>query len=174
MNKCKIGPCLECPEGSPDKPVIEDRCVSLHYWPHRAKVRAEKAAKRAEINGEPIKTQAKPRTAINKQSKQRKKEAPIYKVEKDKFLSLPENQKCFIEGCRRKPTTIEHTAGRKGYADEWARDNKISLFLDVRFWAACCLEHNGELERNPVLSQRYQLSRITGKPKLIKEPVKVW
>ena len=32
----------------------------------------------------------------------------------------------------------------------------------------CCNFHNLELERNPELSQKYQLSKITGKEKLKK------
>ena len=52
--------------------------------------------------------------------------------------------------------------GRVGYADDWARDNKISLYLDIRFWKPCCLAHNLELENNPELSKKYQLSKIHG------------
>lgn len=52
--------------------------------------------------------------------------------------------------------------GRIGYADDWAIENGITLFLDVRFWKPCCLEHNLELENNPELSKQYQLSKIHG------------
>lgn len=71
------------------------------------------------------------------------------------FLSKPENQICFIEGCNRKANTIEHRAGR------WGKN-----FLDESTWAGCCSEHNIELENNPEMSKKYQLSKITGKPKL--------
>jgi len=74
------------------------------------------------------------------------------------FLSI--NKICFIDGCSLTATTIEHTKGRTGYADEWARENKISLFLDERFWKGCCWKHNGELENNTELSHKYQLSKI--------------
>ena len=50
--------------------------------------------------------------------------------------------------------------GRKGFADQWAKDNNISLYLDERFWKPCCLAHNLELENNPELSKKYQLSKI--------------
>jgi len=76
------------------------------------------------------------------------------------FLSLPENKNCFIEGCRREANTIEHRAGRKGYADKWARENDIPLIIDERFFAPCCIQHNQELENNPALSKKYQLSKI--------------
>ena len=81
-------------------------------------------------------------------------------------LEFPENKKCFIEGCNSEANTIEHIMGRKGFADEYARENNISLYLDKRFWKPCCLKHNLELENNPELSKKYQLSKISGKPKL--------
>ena len=81
---------------------------------------------------------------------------------------LAENLRCFIDDCNKRADTIEHTMGRKGFADDWAIENNVSLLLDVRFWKPCCNEHNLELERNPELSQKYQLSKITGKEKLKK------
>ena len=90
----------------------------------------------------------------------------IYESERIKFLQLPANKICFIEGCNREANTIEHIAGRKGFYDDWARDNKISLYIDVRFWKPCCLHHNLELENNPELSKQYQLSKIHGGNKL--------
>jgi hypothetical protein len=59
--------------------------------------------------------------------------------------------------------------GRKGFADDWARDNNIPLIIDERFFAPCCLEHNLEFERNPELSNKYQLSRIHGGKKEFKQ-----
>jgi hypothetical protein len=106
------------------------------------------------------KKKAKPRTAVKKVSASRERENPIYKEKRLAFLALPENHFCFINGCNRRATTIEHLKGRKGYADDWARDNKISLYIDDRFWAPCCFQHNGELENNTELSRAYQLSKI--------------
>lgn len=74
--------------------------------------------------------------------------------------------KCFIEGCKNVANTCEHRMGRRGYADDWARENNIPLMIDKRYLAACCFEHNLELENNPELSKKYQLSKITGKPKI--------
>jgi len=74
----------------------------------------------------------------------------IYKSERIKFLSLPENSICFIEGCNKKATTIEHRAGRG------------INYLNKDTWAGCCLEHNLELENNPELSKKHQLSKIHG------------
>ena len=103
-------------------------------------------------------TEKKKSTTIKKVSEKRKKENLIYSERRKLFLSI--NKICFIDGCSLTATTIEHTKGRTGYADEWARENKISLFLDERFWKGCCWKHNGELENNTELSHKYQLSKI--------------
>lgn len=96
----------------------------------------------------------------NRFSDKRKKEIPIYSALSAEFLSKPENEFCFIDGCYNKADSIEHLKGRRGYADQWARDNNIPMLNDTRFWAPCCWDHNGELERNPTLSHKYQLSKI--------------
>lgn len=69
---------------------------------------------------------------------------------------------CFIPGCKNVANSIEHLMGRKGYADEWARENDIPLLIDKRFLRAFCITHNGELETNPELSKQYQYSKISG------------
>lgn len=102
----------------------------------------------------------KQRKPINKVSKKRKVENLQYSSDRLIFLQKPENQICFIDGCNKPSTTIEHRKGRKGYADKWAKDNNIPLLLDQRFWAGCCHFHNLELERDPELSKKYQLSKI--------------
>lgn len=94
---------------------------------------------------------------IQNNSKKRSTQNRQYLKDRKDFLSLPENQICFIEGCNRKATTIEHRAGRIE-----------SLLLDRRFWAACCAEHNLELESNPELSAKYQLSKFHEGKKIIK------
>jgi len=91
---------------------------------------------------------------IPKASKKRKVEQLQYSVLRIQFLAKPENKTCFIEGCNKPATTIEHRAGRG------------INYLNVETWAGCCLEHNLELENNPELSKKYQLSKITGKEKL--------
>lgn len=73
--------------------------------------------------------------------------------------------KCFIDGCTNVANTIEHLMKRKGFADEWAKENNIPLLIDKRYLKACCLVHNGELETNPELSKKYQYSNISGKKK---------
>ncbi len=92
---------------------------------------------------------------IPKVSDKRKIENLKYSVLRTEFLGKKENQICFIDGCNKQSTTIEHRAGR------WGKN-----FLDISTWAGCCLEHNLELENNPELSKKYQFSKITGKSKI--------
>lgn len=155
--KPKIGECCDCPEGSKPQYLTAKRC-SFHYKIFRANVNAEKN------KDKPKKAPSK----IARFSARRKKESPKYTKDRIQFLAQPENSKCFIEGCNNKADTVEHSMGRRGFADQWARDNNISLYLDVRFWRPCCNYHNLELERDSELSEKYQLSKISGKQKIIK------
>lgn len=113
----------------------------------------------------------KPNKPIPFHSAKRKIENPIYLKQRLQFLAQPENHRCFIEGCGKRADTIEHSAGKLGFYDDWAKDKGITLYLDIRFWKPCCWDHNGELERNPELSHKYQLSKISGKEKIKKEPL---
>lgn len=131
--------------------------------------RAAQRKERAEKSASKV---FKPKTAIPFFSAKRTIENPIYSKERLRFLAQPENHRCFIEGCGKRADTIEHTMGKKGFADKWARDNGITLYLDVRFWKPCCWGHNGELERNTELSLKYQLSKISGKEKIKKQSIK--
>ena len=98
---------------------------------------------------------AKKRYRINPISKKRSKEQKIYAAKRIVFLAKKENQVCVIEGCNKKATTIEHLIGRIG-----------KNYLDETFWRPCCLKHNLELENNPELSKKYQLSKIHGGKKI--------
>ncbi|WP_336716328.1 hypothetical protein [Chryseobacterium mucoviscidosis] len=146
--KPKRGQCVDCPEGSSEKYLTAGRC-SYHYKIHRSNV-----------NGGPKK--------IANRSKKGQKEDRQYTIKRLRFLAQPGNQRCFIEECNKRADTVEHTRGRKGYADDWAKENGITLYLDERFWKPCCLDHNLELETNSELSEKYQISKISGKQKIIK------
>lgn len=90
-----------------------------------------------------------PNYRIPKRSKKKQKQDRIYTARRIVFLK--ENPVCFIDGCNKPANTVEHTAGRIG-------DN----YLDESTWQPCCLEHNLELEDNPELSKKYQVSKIHG------------
>lgn len=162
--KAKKGQCLDCPEGS-ESYLIAKRC-DYHYKIYRNKVNAEKKANYQSENESEKQTSYPKR--IPRRTKKGQKEDRKYTIKRLQFLSIPGNQRCFIDGCNRRADTVEHTRGREGYADDWARENDITLYLDERFWKPCCLEHNLELERNSDLSEKYQLSKISGKQKIIK------
>lgn len=160
--KQKFGICPDCPEGSKEKLLTAKRCI-FHNEIFKAEQREFKQQAKAKLNaflGVPPKEQKKPKP-IPKVSEKRKVENREYTIKRLQFLAQPENQKCFIEGCNAKADTIEHTAGRWG-------DN----YLNTDTWKPCCNFHNLELERNSELSQKYQLSKITGKEKLQKQQFK--
>jgi len=145
--------CINCREKFTPKYFLQKHCENC---------------KEAEIeyqSGKMMKT-TPPKKPINKVSEKRKVENIIYTSNRIKFLMRPENKICFIDECKNKADTIEHSAGRLGFYDDWARDNNISLYLDQRFWKPCCHFHNLELERNSELSKKYQLSKIHGGEKL--------
>lgn len=129
----------------------------------------EDECKRAEKIYQSIKlseSKLKPHKPIKKVSDKRSVENLQYSADRIVFLGKKENKVCFIDGCNKEATTVEHIAGRKGFYDDWARENNISLFLDQRFWRPCCHAHNLELENNPEMSKKYQLSKIHGGKKL--------
>jgi len=101
---------------------------------------------------------------IKKYSAKREKLNKVYEVVRIEVLSEAKFV-CFIDGCKNVANTIEHLMGRKGFADEWAKENNIPLLVDKRYLRACCFVHNGELETNPELSKQYQYSKISGKKK---------
>lgn len=111
-------------------------------------------------------SKSKPQKPIKKVSDKRSVENLQYSADRIVFLGKKENKVCFIDGCNKEATTVEHIAGRKGFYDDWARENNISLFLDQRFWRPCCHAHNLELENNPEMSKKYQLSKIHGGKKI--------
>lgn len=96
---------------------------------------------------------------IPKVSAKRKKEKEVYDALRIKILSEAKF-KCFVDGCKNVATTLEHQKGRKGFADDWARDNNVPLYIDERFLKPCCYHHNIEFENNPELSKQYQLSKL--------------
>lgn len=93
---------------------------------------------------------------IKQVSEKRKLEDIEYKRLRSEFLSKPENKICPITG---QPTTeIHHKRKRRGYADDWARENKISLYLDTRFWLAVSRDGHAWIEDNPEESYRLGFS----------------
>lgn len=134
--KDKIGQCIDCPPGTPDQPIIKNRCKKMHYKRHRAEVNYSKSSKEIKI-----------RKPIPKVSKKRAIENAKYTVKRLEFLGKPENRICPVTG--QEATDVHHKMGRVGFADQWARINNIPLLLDVRFWLAVSREGHNKIEMNP-------------------------
>lgn len=146
MIKPKTGHCPKCEDGK-EKPIISGLC-NLHYWKHRAEV--NEAKKKPKPPPKPIPKVSKKRTIENLK----------YKVLRIEFLGKKENKICPITG---KPTTeIHHKAGRVGFADEWARNEGISLMLDTRHWIALSREGHRQVEESPEWAKEngYSINRL--------------
>ena len=148
--------CLSCKEKFTPRYFLQKFCEGFGCKIEEAQYQSQKLAKIINY----------PKKSIPKVSDKRKVENLKYLAQRIVFLGKKENKICFIDGCKREATTIEHSAGRIGFYDDWARDNNVSLYLDQRFWKPCCHAHNLELENNPELSKKYQLSKIHGGKKL--------
>jgi len=95
---------------------------------------------------------------IKQVSEKRKVENEVYSKLRKQFLD--KHPICPIT---KLPTTdIHHKKGRIGFADEWARNNKISLLLDQRFWIALSREGHIKVEENPEWAKEngYSLNRL--------------
>lgn len=90
-------------------------------------------------------------------SDKRSAENAVYRIRAPLFLK---GKKCPITGG--KATQVHHKKGRKGYADKWARDNGITLFLDERFWLGVSAKGHQQIEDNPEWAREngYSLSRL--------------
>ena len=97
---------------------------------------------------------------IKKVSEKRQKENREYLKLRKVFLQDPKNQICPVKGIQ--TTEVHHKMGRIGYADDWARENGITLFLDVRFWLAVSSPGHKLIELQPEWAKRnnYSLKRL--------------
>jgi len=99
--------------------------------------------------------QPKPEPRVKKKPKQIKKISSkrayllqVYKYKRADFLR--HNPNCIV--CKNvKASTIHHSGGRQHtiFADKWARDNKISLLIDDRYFLSMCLNCHIKVENNP-------------------------
>ena len=147
--KIKTGKCLDCPTGSPYRPLIASRCQT-HYKTYRTKINAEKNPK-----------EVKAKKPLPKVSKKRAIENAKYTVKRLEFLGKPENRICPVT--KTETTDVHHKMGRIGFADSWARMNNITLLLDSRFWLAVSRKGHNKIEENPEWAKEmgYSLDRLT-------------
>ena len=75
----------------------------------------------------------KPRRSIKRVSDKAITNNRVYSIERKKHLQ--ENPQCAVYP-ELASTEIHHMKGRRGFADEWARNAGVPLLLDKRFWLA--------------------------------------
>lgn len=147
MGVCKI--CFE--RFVPRYSTLECCCEKQTCIDSYVRLRQEKKRAKVSIGPKRIKKVSVRRSDLNK----------LYeKVRLEVLCSA--NFKCFVDGCTRTANTIEHRMGKRGFADDFGRENNIPLLIDKRFLSACCFRHNIEFETNSALSRQYQLSKIHG------------
>lgn len=101
---------------------------------------AAQARKEARMNSKPKKVYRIPRM-----SPKRTIEAKDYEIKKRAFLK---GKVCPVHPAL-KCEDVHHQKGRIGFADQWARDNGVTLLMDERFWLACSRKGHIKIERFP-------------------------
>jgi hypothetical protein len=96
---------------------------------------------------------------IAKMSQKQSREIAKYAVEAKKFLR---GKRC-AHFKDRPATQVHHMQGRIGYADEWARENEVTLLHDKRFWLPVSDEAHEMITRDSkwACENGYSLLRIT-------------
>lgn len=90
---------------------------------------------------------APPKKLPNKKSKKRESEEQIYTRKKRDHMA--DHPYCQAMNCNQSAMDLHHRAGRQGYADEWAREQGISLFIDERYFMSVCRSCHKWIEANP-------------------------
>lgn len=155
MAKVKIGKCRECPENSPEKPLVDKYHCQHHYWIFRAEVAEQKRIKRAEMNaflGIPEKVKDKPK-AIPKVSEKQLQRLAKYRKVRDQFMKDHPQCQARLKGCTIKATDIHHARGKVG-----------DLLTDKRYFKALCRDCHSYLEVHPneAKEKGFSLSRLEG------------
>jgi hypothetical protein len=107
---------------------------------------------------------------VRKSVAKKPRHAPIAKISGKMARALGEysrKKQRWIKGkpCAVKPhlsaTDIHHMKGRVGYADQWARENGITLLLDERFWLPVSRAGHNQIETNTEWARKmgYSMSR---------------
>ncbi len=117
--------------------------------------------------GKPTGLQPRARTsALKKPSKikpvsdKRKEENKQYVLANQFWFNLYPT--CQFKGCQSPTDSIHHKMGRIGYLDDWARDNGISLLIDIRKFMSTCADHHTYIEEHPEFAKKegYSENRI--------------
>lgn len=95
---------------------------------------------------------------IPKMSGKMAKAIPEYSAKKQKWIK---GKMCVVFP-HLKAEDVHHSAGRQGYADDWARENHITLLMDERFWIPVSRKGHVEVELHPKWSKQmgFSISRL--------------
>lgn len=115
-----------------------------------------------------------------KNQKQQPKKQQIRKISKNKIplvstylkkrkLFLSKHPNCAVYPSK-KATEIHHMMKRRGFADQYAIDNKIPLYIDERFFLPVSRSGHEKIEENPewAYANGFSIKNNTKKPYRIK------
>jgi len=107
----------------------------------------EKKKKKHTLKRTPIKKD--PSYRIHSITKKQSKAISEYRILAKKYKK--DNPFCSVQRpeCTYKTEDIHHSKGKVGYADQWARDNEITLLVDVRHFVPACRFCHDYIELNP-------------------------
>jgi hypothetical protein len=133
--------CLDC--GS-DKIEFDGRCASCNH----ARRKEARQARQPKKKQKPLRQVAP----------ERSEELKIYYAEKAVWIK---NLMCAVFPTL-KAQDVHHKKGRDGYADDWARDNDVSLLLDKRFWLPVSRKGHILIDAKPEWAKKngYTISRL--------------
>jgi len=150
-----------CKCGKPIENRDTGLCASCAKLQRKAEQTAAKDANNLAIKL--LKQQKKnslPRKSVSKVSAKRKAENPVYSARRVIFL---EGKQCAVYPDL-KATEIHHQAGRRGYIDQYAYENKISAFLDERYWLAVSEAGHIKIEADTIWAKDKGFSIVRSVP----------
>lgn len=96
------------------------------------------------------------KTALKKISPKMKSDLAKYHKDRLLFLDKSKNKICPVTF--QSTTEVHHMKGRVGYADQFARDNEITLLHDQRFWLGVSRNGHRKIEENPEWAKEHGFS----------------
>lgn len=99
------------------------------------------------------------RAAINKINPKQAEQLAIYNRERGPWLK---GKKCAVYP-KEDATEVHHRMGKRGYADQWAKDNGITLLNDKRFWLPTSKDGHAFIENNPDIAKEngWSINKLT-------------
>jgi len=132
----------------------------LHALAREEKAEQKDNAKKAKQLSQQKEKNSLPRKSVSKVSAKRKAENPVYSARRVIFL---EGKQCAVYPDL-KATEIHHQAGRRGYIDQYAYENKISAFLDERYWLAVSEAGHIKIEADTIWAKDMGFSIVRSVP----------